>query len=266
MTGLEHHFVGGKSQIEVHQALGFGFEIVELLQELRAVGGFEVVVRLFDFVLMEDVAVGENALGSVGILPGRKDQVEDVVAVLQIHRQAFETVGDFTRDRLAFETAHLLEVGELRHFHAVHPDFPTEAPGAERRIFPVVFNEADVVDRRIDAERAKRTEVEIHDVRGRGLEHDLILMVLMQAVGIFAVAGILRTARGLNVRGAPRFGTERAQERGGVRRTGTHLQVNRLQERTALAIPIFLQAQDDFLKSDHGETAAACAAPLRLVF
>ena len=266
VTGLEHHFVSGQGQVEIHQALGFGFEIVELLQKLRAVGGFEVVVRLFDFVLMEDVAVGENAFGPVGILPGREDQVEDVVAVLQIHRQAFETVGDFTRDRLAFETAHLLEVGELRHFHAVHPDFPTETPGAERRVFPVVFDEADVVDRRVDAEGAQRAEVEVHDVRGRGLEHDLILMVLVQAVGIFAVAGILRTARGLNVRGAPRFGTERAQERGGVRRTGTHLQVNRLQERTALAIPIFLQAQDDFLKSDHGETAATCAAPLRLVF
>ena len=56
--------------------------------------------------------------------------------------------------RLAIEAADLLEIGELRDLHAVEPDFPAQAPGAERRRFPVVLDEADVVLARIDAERA----------------------------------------------------------------------------------------------------------------
>jgi hypothetical protein len=47
----------------------------------------------------------------------------------------------------------LLEVGELGDFLAVEPDFPTEAPGGDGGLFPVVFDEADVVLARVNAER-----------------------------------------------------------------------------------------------------------------
>ncbi len=108
----------------------------------------EVVRRLLDFVLVIDVAVGQAALdGAVGarLFPLRPDQVVDVLDLLQVHRQALDAVGDFARDGLAVEAADLLEVGELRDFHAVEPDFPAQAPGAERGVFPVVLDEAHVV-------------------------------------------------------------------------------------------------------------------------
>ena len=46
--------------------------------------------------------------------------------------------------------ARLLEAGELRHFHAVEPYFPAEAPGTQGGGFPVVFHEAHVVNQRVE--------------------------------------------------------------------------------------------------------------------
>ena len=150
MAGLQNHFISRKRQLKLHQALGFAFKVVKLLEEFFGVARFEVVLTLLDFVLMENVAIGQRMFLTETVLPLGVDQVEHVVTVLQVHRQTFQTVGNFTRDRLAFQTTHLLEVRKLRHFHTVHPDFPTQTPGAERRVFPVIFHEADVVDGRVD--------------------------------------------------------------------------------------------------------------------
>ena len=79
--------------------------------------------------------------------------------ILHVHGQPFEPVGEFARDRQAVEAAHLLKIGELRHLHAVAPDLPAETPGAERRRFPVVLDEADVVLGEIDADRFKAAEI-----------------------------------------------------------------------------------------------------------
>ena len=201
---------------------------------------------------MENVAVGERVFLTETVLPLGIDQVEHVVAVLQVHREAFQAIGNFARNRLAFQTAHLLEVRELRDFHAVHPNFPAQAPGAERRVFPVVFHEADVVHRSVDTQRAKAAQIQVNNVDGRGLEHNLILVMLMQAVGVFAVAGVLRTTGRLHVSGTPRFGTEGTQERGRVRGASPDFDVNRLQQGAALFVPILLQTQDHFLKGNHG--------------
>ena len=62
---------------------------------------------------------------------------------------------------VAVEAADLLEIGELRHLHAVAPHLPAEAPGAERRALPVVLDEADVVQLRVEADARRGT-------RGRG--------------------------------------------------------------------------------------------------
>jgi hypothetical protein len=75
------------------------------------------------------------------------------------------TVGQFARHRRAFDAADLLEIGELRDFHAVAPAFPAKPPGAERRAFPVVLDKADVVQQRIDADGGERAEIELLQVR-----------------------------------------------------------------------------------------------------
>ena len=55
------------------------------------------------------------------------------------------------------EAADLLEVRELRDLHAVQPDLPAEAPGAEGRALPVVLDEADVVLEQVEPERFRAT-------------------------------------------------------------------------------------------------------------
>jgi hypothetical protein len=59
-------------------------------------------------------------------------KVIDVVHSLEVHGKPLEAVGKLGGHRLEIDAAHLLEIGELRDFHAVQPDLPPEAPGAER--------------------------------------------------------------------------------------------------------------------------------------
>ena len=85
---------------------------------------------------MENVAVG-YAVGPFEVI--------DVVYALDVHGQTFHAVRDFRGNGMDVDAADLLEVGELSDFHAVEPDFPAQAPGAEGRRFPVIFYETDVV-------------------------------------------------------------------------------------------------------------------------
>src|SRR3546814_6250329 len=81
-------------------------------------------------VFQKDIAIG-HAL----IVEG---EIIDVVDPLNIHGEPLKSVGQFARYRLAIEAAHLLEIGELRNFHAVAPDFPAKTTCAKRRRFPEI--------------------------------------------------------------------------------------------------------------------------------
>ena len=115
--------------------------------------------------LAEDVAVAQRDQGVGGV---ERHRVAVVVAE-DVHRQPLEAVGELARDRAAVVAADLLEVGVLADLHAVAPDLPAEAPGAERRALPVVLDEADVVQLHVDADRRQRTEVDVLQVGGEGL-------------------------------------------------------------------------------------------------
>jgi hypothetical protein len=156
-------------------------------------------------------------------------QVVDVVHALQVHGQAFQAVGDLAGDRPAVDAANLLEVGELRDFHAIEPDLPAQPPGAQRGVLPVVLDEADVVLLQIEAQCLQAAKVQLQDVRGRWLEHHLVLVVVLQAVGVLAVATVLGPAAGLHIGGLPGLGAERAQKGGGVAGPGPDFHVIGLQ-------------------------------------
>ena len=175
-------------------------------------------------------------------------QVEHAVDALHVHGQALEAVGDLARDGIAVEAADLLEVGELRHLHAIAPHLPAESPGAERRALPVVLDEADVVQLGSMPMRAQALQVEILHVGRRRLHDHLELIVVLQAVGVLAVAAILGPARGLHVAGVPRLGAERAQRRRRMEGAGAHLHVVGLQDDAALLAPELLQGQDQVLE------------------
>src|SRR5690606_3404309 len=125
--------------------------------------------------------------------------------------KSFKAIGNFARDRRAFKAGDLLEVSELAHFHAVAPAFPTETPGAKRRAFPVVFDEADVVDRGIEADGGEGVEIELLDVVRRRFEDNLELIIVLQTVRILPVATVIWPARRLHIGGFPRLWAEGAE-------------------------------------------------------
>ena len=250
MGGLQHLLVRGQGEFFAHEVLGLPLVRAECAEQELDVAVLEVVGALLHLVLVVHVAVLE------GLGP---QQVVHVVDTLQVHREALQAVGDLAGDRPAVDAANLLEIGELRHLHAVEPDFPAEAPGAERRVLPVVLDEADVVASEVEAERGQRAEVQVEDVGRRGLQHDLVLVVVLEPVRVLAVAAVLRAPARLHVRRLPRLRAQRAQEGGGVARAGADLHVVGLQEGTALAVPVVLQAQDDLLEAQHGRGRTAKA-------
>ena len=251
MAGFEDEFVGGQGETGVfhsQQAFGLRFVVVELAQQPVGIAVFEVVGGLFNFVLVVHVAVGNG----VAVRRFRPNEVVNVFHALQVHRQAFDAVGDFAKHGGAVDAADLLEVGELSNFHAVEPNFPAQAPCAEGGVFPVVFHEADVVHLGVDAQFAQGVEIEVLDIGGGGFEGYLKLIVVLQAVGIVAVAAVFGAAAGLDVGGKPRFGAERTQAGGGVGCAGADFHIERLEQGAALGGPVVLQFEDDLLEGEHG--------------
>src|SRR5579872_7234197 len=224
--------------------MAFGLGVLEMLKQQRRIRIFEIEARIFLLGLFEDIAIGDafGAVASVEI------DVVDALDALYIGGEAFEAVGEFARDRRAFDAGDLLEIGELRHFHAVAPAFPAQPPGAERRALPVVLDETNVVQAGVDADGFQRIEIELLQIVRRWLQDDLELIIMLQPVRILAIAAVLGPARGLYIGGAPRLRAQRAQSRGRVKRAGADLHVVRLQNDAALPRPIALQGQDQALK------------------
>ena len=136
----------------------------------------------------------------------------------------------------------------MRDFHAVTPTFPAQTPRAERRTFPVVFDKADVVQRRVHADRRQRFEIKLLDIRRRRLQDHLELGVMLQPVGIFTIAAVLWSPRRLHIGGVPGFRTKCAKRRGRVKCARAHFHVVGLQENAAVIGPITLQRQDQSLE------------------
>ena len=244
MRCLDHHFVGGQRQFGGHQTVGFAFVEVEQFQQFFDVGVFEVVGRLLDLVLMEHIAVGHLAEGAIGV-----HQVIDRIDALQIHGQAFQTIGNLARHRIALDATDLLEIGELGHFHAVQPDFPAQAPGAQGGRFPVVLDKTHVMHAGIDADMIQGVEIQLLHVCRIGLENHLELVVMLQAVRVLAITTVTRSTAGLHIGGMPGLGSDGTQECCRVKGPGTHFHVIGLEQYTALFCPITLQGKDQSLEA-----------------
>src|SRR3546814_5931661 len=102
------------------------------------------------------------------------------------------------------KAAHLLKIGELGHLHPVAPHFPAEPPGAKRWRFPVVLDEADVVEQRVDADRGEAAQILLLNIGRRRLQDDLILIIMLKAVGVLAIEAVGRTTARLDIGGVPR--------------------------------------------------------------
>ena len=90
------------------------------------------------------------------------------------------------------------------------------------------------------------------DVVGRGLEDDLELLVLVEAVGVFAIAAVGGAAAGLDVGNLIRFGTEDAEEGFGGHGAGADFEIMRFLDDDATVCPVVLEFEDSVLKRIHG--------------
>ena len=246
VRGFQRLFVGGQRQPGFCQLQRHFFGGFELGKEAVHVGVFEVVGGLLAFVLVIDVAVADDALRR-----GRPDEVVNAIDVLQVHGDALQAVGQLAHDGFAFQPARLLEVGELRDFHAVYPHFPAQSPGAEGRRFPVVLDEAHVVYRRVNADGAHGFQIQILKARRRWLHDDLELVVALQAVGVVAVTAVGGAARRLHIGGIPRLRADGVEEGGGVEGARAHFHIIGLHDDAALLRPEALQGENHLLKIQY---------------
>ena len=91
-------------------------------------------------------------------------------------------------------------------------------------------------------------QVEVLAVRRRRLQQHLELVVVLQPVGVLAVAAVGRPARRLHVGAAPGLGPERAQGRRRMEGAGADLHVVGLQDDAAALRPERLQRQNEGLE------------------
>jgi hypothetical protein len=77
----------------------------------------------------------------------------------------------------------------------------------------------------IDADQLEALEVELLQVGRARLEDHLVLVIVLQPVGVLAVAAVGRPAARLDEGGVPRLGAERAQRGRGVEGARAHAHV-----------------------------------------
>ena len=170
MAGLDRLFVGGDREPGRQAVLGLGGGLAEQVEQARGIGHLEVPAAHLALVFEEHLTIGHA--GAVEL------QIEDIVDALDVHRQPFEPVGEFARDRATIEAADLLEIGELGHLHPVAPHFPAEPPRTERRAFPIILDEPDIVACGVDPDCVEASEIQRLEVGRARLQHHLILVIM----------------------------------------------------------------------------------------
>ena len=102
----------------------------------------------------------------------------------------------------------------------------------------------------IDADGFEAAHVLLDHVGGRGLQDHLKLHVLVEAIGIVAVAAIGGAAAGLHVGGAVGLRAERAQEGFRARGAGADFHVERFLNDAAALAPVLLEPEDHLLERE----------------
>ena len=239
MRALQAVVVARQDQVFFHQFERLALPGVEGGGQVGDVGLLEIEGGKLLFGLVEDLTVGD------GLVPG---DVVDRIDLLQVHGDPLQTVGDLHGDRLEVHRTGLLEIGELGDLHAVEPDLPAQAPGTQGGRFPVILDEADVVFEQVEAEPFQALQVHGLHILGRRLDHHLVLVVVLQPVGVLAVASVRGPAAGLDVGRLPRFRAEGAEQGGGVEGAGAHLHVVGLEHNAAGGGPVAVQSGNNILK------------------
>ncbi len=222
--------------------VGFRFKEIKHLTQPRHIRCFKIIRGVLAFCHLVHIPA------CAFIIPAN---ILEVAHPLQRHGDAFQSIGNFHRGHIQHHPTGLLEVGELGDFLPVQPHFPSQTPGAQRGGFPIVFHETDVVLVRVDADGAQGIQVKFLGVARVWLEDDLKLIVHLQAIGVDAVAPVVRADRRLHISNLPGLGAQHAQKSGWVHGASADLGVVRLPDQAALARPVILQREHNRLKIER---------------
>src|SRR5229473_4613555 len=165
----------------IEQFLGLLFVQFEFGTNQSRVAAVKTVFRKLLLLHQADVAVS---------LVRRPAQIVDALHALKKCANALEAVGELDGDGIEIDASALLEVSELGDLKTVEQNLPADAPGAQGRRFPVVLLESNVVLLEVDADGAQAPQVNVLNIDRRGLEDYLKLGMLVQPVGVLAVAAV----------------------------------------------------------------------------
>ena len=239
--GTFQHIIISRQDIAFFNNTGrFLFIHVEQFEKHIMVRQFITVHRLLILIFMPYITVSHAV---------RPYQVIDIILFLYVHGDTLQTVSDFHGHRMLIDTADLLEISELRDFHAVQPHFPTDPPGAERGRLPVILDKADIMLLRHDPQLPQRLQIDFLNIIGRRFHDDLKLVVLIQTVWIIAVTSVIRTAGRFHIRHIPRLRPDSSEKRRRIHRPRPFLYIIRLLQYAAPRRPELLERQNNLLKS-----------------
>jgi hypothetical protein len=100
----------------------------------------------------------------------------------------------------------------------------------------------------IDAERLQALEIDLLNIDGRGFDDDLILIIVLEAIGILSVSAIGGATGRLHIGDLPGFRSQDPEKGGRVKSPCAHFDIIGLLNHTALIRPESLQGEDQFLK------------------
>jgi len=107
---------------------------------------------------------------------------------------------------------------------------------------------------RVKPQLGQTLQVQRLNIVGRRFQDDLILIVVLHAIWIFAIPSVRRTPARLRIGGPPGLRTKGPEKRARVKSSCAHLQIIGLINDAALLSPIVMQCEDEILEG-HEESS-----------
>src|SRR5215210_4510433 len=99
----------------------------------------------------------------------------------------------------------------------------------------------------IDTQFSQAVQVQLLNIVRRWFEHDLVLIIVLHSVWIFAVASVRRPPTGLRIGCPPWLRTERSEKGCRMKCSCSHFQVIRLLDDAALISPKTMEGEYEIL-------------------
>ena len=160
-----------------------------------------------------------------------------------------KSVRQFRTDRIEVHAAALLEVGELRDLQAIEHHLPADAPRSQRRRFPIVFFELDVMlPQGQSPARPSDSRYSSCTFSGGGFRITCSCMCLNNRFGFSPYRPSAGRRDGCTYATLYGFGPKHSQKRLRRHRARADLNVVRLLKNAPSFSPKALQLEDQFLK------------------